>query len=79
MDEPGASPAARREAISIWLANVSQGFRMPTCKHCKTTFAAEDLVRHEKGRLVVVHCPDCKHVVGTYNRHSGPPRTDNRA
>ncbi|WP_327052169.1 hypothetical protein [Halomicrococcus gelatinilyticus] len=52
---------------------------MPTCKHCKATFTAEDLVRHEKGRLVVVHCPDCKHVVGTYNRHSGPPRTDNRA
>ncbi|WP_433623134.1 hypothetical protein [Halomicrococcus sp. NG-SE-24] len=51
---------------------------MPTCKHCDREFVAEDLVRHERGRLVIVHCPDCKHVVGTYDRHSGPPQTDRR-
>ncbi|WP_458189337.1 hypothetical protein [Haladaptatus sp. NG-WS-4] len=52
---------------------------MPTCKHCSGEFSAEDLVRHEYERTVVVHCPDCNCVMGTYNRHSEPPKTDRRA
>ncbi|MFC7080931.1 hypothetical protein [Halorussus caseinilyticus] len=33
---------------------------MTTCKGCGRHLDAEDLVRHERGRFVVVHCPDCK-------------------
>ncbi|WP_192498303.1 hypothetical protein [Halorussus halophilus] len=51
---------------------------MTTCKHCGRTLDAEDLVRHERGRLVVVHCPECKCLLGQYNRHGDDPKTDNR-
>ncbi|MFH5797851.1 hypothetical protein [Haladaptatus sp. CMAA 1911] len=54
------------------------GFRMPTCNHCEGDFTANDLVRHEYERIIIVHCPDCGCVLGQYNRHSGPPKTDRR-
>jgi hypothetical protein len=49
---------------------------MTTCKGCGRELDAEDLVRHERGRFVVVHCPDCKRLVGRYNRHGDDPHTD---
>ena len=50
---------------------------MPTCKHCGGTFETEQLIRHEyDGRLLMVHCPNCHMVMGTYRTES--PRTDTR-
>ncbi len=39
---------------------------MPTCTHCGTTLDAEELVRHESGDLLFVHCPSCGASMGTY-------------
>ncbi len=39
---------------------------MPTCDRCGATPTAEELVRHETGDLLVVHCPDCRGLLGTY-------------
>lgn len=49
---------------------------MTTCKGCGRDLTAEDLVRHERGPTVVVHCPECKRVLGRYNRHGDDPNTD---
>ena len=49
---------------------------MRTCKGCGRELDAEDLVRHERGRFVVVHCPDCKRPFGRYDRHGDDPETD---
>ncbi|WP_266079893.1 hypothetical protein [Haladaptatus caseinilyticus] len=49
---------------------------MPICKHCNGEFTADELVRHEYERVIVVHCPDCGCVLGQYNRHSEAPKTD---
>ena len=48
---------------------------MTVCKHCGRRLDAEDLLRHERTRLVVVHCPDCKGFLGRYNRHGDDPKT----
>ncbi|MFP8955834.1 hypothetical protein ACLI4Y_03835 [Natrialbaceae archaeon A-CW3] len=39
---------------------------MATCNYCNQSFEAADLIRHESGDLLLVHCPDCHGVVGTY-------------
>jgi len=39
---------------------------MATCKRCGTSVEADDLVRHERESLVVVHCPDCNFTMGTW-------------
>ena len=49
---------------------------MTTCKRCGRELAANDLVRHERGRFVIVHCPDCEFVLGRYDRHGDGPETD---
>ncbi|WP_435179866.1 hypothetical protein [Halorussus sp. AFM4] len=51
---------------------------MTTCPGCGRDLDAEELVRHERDRFVVVHCPDCKRPLGRYNRHGDDPRTDDR-
>ena len=43
---------------------------MTTCPNCGETFDPAELTRHEHGGLVVVHCPDCKCVLGRYNAHT---------
>lgn len=52
---------------------------MATCSHCGQSFDADELVRHEHDRLLVVHCPDCNCVLGRYRRHGDAPRTDTAA
>ncbi|WP_202935072.1 hypothetical protein [Halorussus amylolyticus] len=52
---------------------------MRTCNGCGRDLAVEDLVRHERGRIVLVHCPDCKRVLGRYDRHGDDPKTDRRS
>lgn len=47
---------------------------MPTCSRCDRRLSAEELVRHERPRMVVVHCPECKAVLGRYRSHGD--RTD---
>jgi len=42
---------------------------MPTCDNCEATREADELERHEREGMVFVHCPDCGHALGTYNRH----------
>lgn len=42
---------------------------MVSCPGCGGTYAADDLVRHEHERLLVVHCPDCNRLIGRYRRH----------
>lgn len=39
---------------------------MPTCKRCEATLDVGDLVRHESGDLLFVHCPSCGGPMGTY-------------
>lgn len=39
---------------------------MATCNECDGTFDVEELIRHRNGPYVVVHCPDCKHTMGTW-------------
>ncbi|MCU4750449.1 hypothetical protein OB919_00390 [Halobacteria archaeon AArc-curdl1] len=39
---------------------------MPTCTYCDRSLEAADLVRHESGDLLRVHCPDCHSMLGTY-------------
>lgn len=39
---------------------------MPTCKQCDSILATDDLVRHEEGDLLMVHCPECQNLMGTY-------------
>ncbi|MCU4741946.1 hypothetical protein OB955_20640 [Halobacteria archaeon AArc-m2/3/4] len=39
---------------------------MPTCKQCGSTLETADLVRHEAGDLLMVHCPECQRLMGTY-------------
>jgi uncharacterized Zn finger protein len=39
---------------------------MPTCQSCGTTHETTALVRHEFHDLLVVHCPDCNCMMGTY-------------
>jgi uncharacterized Zn finger protein len=43
---------------------------MPTCPSCDGEYDAEELKRHERDGMVFVHCPDCGHSMGAYNRHS---------
>ena len=48
---------------------------MPKCNYCEKRFETEELVRHEyDGRLLVVHCPACNTVMGTYRTQA--PETD---
>ncbi len=47
---------------------------MPTCKHCATEVETEDLVRHERHGLTLVHCPDCNCLLGKYRDPSYRPR-----
>lgn len=51
---------------------------VPTCRNCQSELAPEDLIRHDHDELLIVHCPECRFMMGTYNRHSQPPRTDKR-
>lgn len=51
---------------------------MPTCRNCSGEFDADDLVRHEAERVLVVHCPDCRAPLGRYRRHGDDPATDHR-
>jgi uncharacterized Zn finger protein len=39
---------------------------MPSCPCCDSDHGTDDLVRHERRTLVVVHCPDCNQVLGRY-------------
>ncbi|WP_267642498.1 hypothetical protein [Haloarchaeobius amylolyticus] len=39
---------------------------MPTCKHCTAEVETEDLIRHERRGLTLVHCPDCNCLMGQY-------------
>ena len=52
---------------------------MATCPGCEATFDPEELVRHDRDRFLVVHCPDCNHVIGRYRRHGDAPATDRLA
>ncbi|MFC4360080.1 hypothetical protein ACFO0N_19190 [Halobium salinum] len=49
---------------------------MPTCHHCDATHTAEELTRHERPGVVLVHCPDCDCLLGRYRRHGDAPETD---
>jgi len=49
---------------------------MPTCTHCGSDHPAEDLVRHERPGLTLVHCPTCECLMGRYRRHGDAPQTD---
>jgi uncharacterized Zn finger protein len=49
---------------------------MPTCHRCGGSHETADLVRHERARLVLVHCPDCECLMGRYRRHGDAPATD---
>lgn len=51
---------------------------MPTCPHCGAEHTAEELVRHQLGELLMVHCPDCNFMLGMYNQHSESPKTDRK-
>lgn len=42
---------------------------MASCHGCGGRFDADELVRHERERLLVVHCPDCGCLLGRYRRH----------
>jgi hypothetical protein len=46
------------------LGNVVHG--MPRCTHCETDHDVEALVRHRRGDLLLVHCPDCNCMMGSY-------------
>ncbi|WP_255192577.1 hypothetical protein [Natronobeatus ordinarius] len=39
---------------------------MPTCDRCDATLTAEELVRHQSAELLLVHCPECQGLMGTY-------------
>ncbi|WP_162991519.1 hypothetical protein [Halostella salina] len=39
---------------------------MPICKRCGATHEAAELVRHWRGDLLRVHCPDCEQPMGEY-------------
>ena len=39
---------------------------MPTCTRCGATPTVEELLRHESADLVLVHCPECRGVMGSY-------------
>ncbi|MFP9191648.1 zf-TFIIB domain-containing protein [Natronosalvus vescus] len=39
---------------------------MPTCPYCNHAPETESLVRHQRGDLLIVHCPDCHGILGTY-------------
>ncbi|WP_435195824.1 hypothetical protein [Natronomonas sp. EA1] len=41
---------------------------MPTCPRCGPV-GTDELVRHTHGRLLVVHCPECGTILGSYRRH----------
>ncbi|WP_332898288.1 hypothetical protein [Haladaptatus sp. CMSO5] len=49
---------------------------MPTCTHCGNDYATEQLIRHERPRLVVIHCPGCNAPLGRYHRHGDNPQID---
>jgi NAD-dependent SIR2 family protein deacetylase len=49
---------------------------MATCRHCEATHPADELTRHESAGLVLVHCPDCRRLLGRYRRHGDDPETD---
>ncbi|WP_336344385.1 hypothetical protein [Halalkalicoccus ordinarius] len=42
---------------------------MTTCQRCDGEFEPEELIRHERPRLVLVHCPDCGTFLGEYHDH----------
>ncbi|WP_323191969.1 hypothetical protein [Halostella sp. PRR32] len=44
---------------------------MPKCTKCGTTHDVDSLVRHERGNLLRVHCPDCESPMGQYRNPSG--------
>ncbi|MFC4246787.1 hypothetical protein ACFOZ7_07210 [Natribaculum luteum] len=46
---------------------------MPTCKRCGATPATDELVRHESGDLLLVHCPECRGLMGTYREPGHRP------
>jgi uncharacterized Zn finger protein len=37
-----------------------------TCQRCDGEFEVEELIRHERPRLVLVHCPNCGSLLGEY-------------
>lgn len=47
---------------------------MPTCTRCGADHPTEELVRHEQDGMLFVHCPDCQHPFGVYNRRAERPR-----
>lgn len=51
---------------------------MATCDGCDQEFTADELTRHDHGRLVTVHCPDCGHPLGRYRRHGADAAIDGR-
>ena len=40
---------------------------MPRCKGCGNECDVTELVRHENEGTVIVHCPECGQLLGTYN------------
>jgi hypothetical protein len=51
---------------------------MPTCPGCDGSFDPGALDRHERDGRVVVHCPDCDAVVGTWRDPASRPVRDHR-
>ena len=51
---------------------------VPTCRGCETAFDVEDLDRHERDGLVLVHCPDCGFRMGTWRDPAVRPVRDRR-
>lgn len=49
---------------------------MPVCPRCHTDHDVEDLVRHERPGILLVHCPACECVMGSYRRHGDRPKVD---
>ncbi|MFC6731940.1 hypothetical protein [Haladaptatus sp. DYSN1] len=49
---------------------------MTTCSHCGNEYTADQLIRHERPRLVVIHCPGCNAPLGQYRRHGDDPHVD---
>lgn len=43
---------------------------MPTCTNCGAEREAEELCRHEREGMVLVHCPECNAVLGYYRDRS---------
>jgi NAD-dependent SIR2 family protein deacetylase len=49
---------------------------MPVCSHCETDYEVDDLVRHDRRGVLLVHCPSCECLLGRYRRHGDRPAVD---